>query len=201
MFCWYCGSDFEPYDPGYGWIQESFCKHCYGQYRQGRQSPSKSNRHCIECGSEIHGWLVKTKRGFSWRTKGSGKGVYFCSNCTQKRMPTKERYCDICSSALKGKAHKYCDDHKPLKSSNHHSHKKHALEWQKRNPKKTQCAYKSRYFSHKVNVVYECRCESDKKHNHHFDYSRPFEVIRLCPSCHSAEHKRIKNISAKAEAA
>lgn len=46
-------------------------------------------------------------------------------------------------------------------------------------------------FPEQVMVLYECPCESAVKHNHHFDYRRPFDVFKLCPKCHRAEHARI----------
>jgi hypothetical protein len=41
-----------------------------------------------------------------------------------------------------------------------------------------------------MKILYECKCKSKHKENHHFDYSRPTEVIRLCSSCHKIEHRR-----------
>ena len=39
------------------------------------------------------------------------------------------------------------------------------------------------------------RCSSTKSiQGHHPDYTKPLEVIWLCPSCHGAEHKRINNL-------
>ena len=50
-------------------------------------------------------------------------------------------------------------------------------------------------YPHLVQVLYECACDNLRKHNHHFDYSRPFEVIRLCNSCHRKEHARLRRLS------
>ena len=50
----------------------------------------------------------------------------------------------------------------------------------------------------KVNVLYECACKGGKKINHHFDYSRPFDVIRLCHKCHQKEHSRLRRLAAQA---
>jgi hypothetical protein len=47
----------------------------------------------------------------------------------------------------------------------------------------------------KFNVLYECKCKDGKKLNHHFDYTKPFDVIRLCRSCHRSEHERLKKIT------
>ncbi len=43
----------------------------------------------------------------------------------------------------------------------------------------------------KINIIYECPCKKEKKHNHHFNYDRPLEVMRLCVSCHKKEHSRL----------
>ena len=44
-----------------------------------------------------------------------------------------------------------------------------------------------------ISILYECPCKTDEvKQNHHFDYNRPLEVIRLCPKCHGAEHVRLR---------
>lgn len=34
------------------------------------------------------------------------------------------------------------------------------------------------------------RCGNPKTYGHHPDYSKPFDVIWLCPRCHAKEHKR-----------
>lgn len=40
-----------------------------------------------------------------------------------------------------------------------------------------------------VIIPQPCRdCGADKVHGHHPDYSKPLEVVWLCPSCHSKEH-------------
>ena len=51
--------------------------------------------------------------------------------------------------------------------------------------------------THKVKILYECPCDHPKKHNHHFDYDRKYEVIRLCPPCHGKEHSRLRFVGAQ----
>ncbi len=36
-------------------------------------------------------------------------------------------------------------------------------------------------------------CGNSKSQGHHPDYTKPLEVIWLCPSCHAIEHKKIKS--------
>ena len=54
---------------------------------------------------------------------------------------------------------------------------------------------KAQYLVHRfptrVQVLYECPCEKDRKEKHHFDYARPYEVLLLCEKCHKAEHSRL----------
>ncbi|AZF89948.1 hypothetical protein [Methanosarcina virus MetMV] len=68
-------------------------------------------------------------------------------------------------------------------------------EWKKRNPEKEKAHHLAYYNVNKVIILYECPCDHPKKHNHHPDYSKPFEVHKLCPACHAAEHKRIRSLA------
>lgn len=43
-----------------------------------------------------------------------------------------------------------------------------------------------------LTVIYECPCKTTKKDNHHYNYNRPLEVVRLCRSCHVKEHHRLQ---------
>ena len=43
-----------------------------------------------------------------------------------------------------------------------------------------------------LKILYECKCRNEFKINHHFDYDRPKEIIKLCRSCHRIEHWRLR---------
>ena len=47
-------------------------------------------------------------------------------------------------------------------------------------------------YPEKLVITFECKCKygSMKKENHHPDYSKPFEVQRLCKVCHNRIHSR-----------
>lgn len=47
----------------------------------------------------------------------------------------------------------------------------------------------------RVNIVNECLCTHERKHRHHFDYSRPYDIVLLCPHCHAQEHKNRKRVN------
>lgn len=86
--------------------------------------------------------------------------------------------------------------------------KKRVAQWKKTHPEKRAQFIRinrSRYpeqmiaqnlanhYPHKLIVVGSCLCKVKNKYKHHFDYSKPFNVIKLCPACHAAEHKRLRN--------
>lgn len=64
--------------------------------------------------------------------------------------------------------------------------------WKRNNREKARA--ESLAFEHpeKVTVLSTCKCDVSKKQNHHPDYSKPFDVIKLCPRCHIMEHIRLK---------
>jgi hypothetical protein len=39
-------------------------------------------------------------------------------------------------------------------------------------------------YPNKLNILFECPCETDRKERHHPDYSKPFDVHLLCKKCH-----------------
>lgn len=59
---------------------------------------------------------------------------------------------------------------------------------------KKNAAWIANHFANRVKIVYECRCDCEKKHKHHFSYApeNRFNVLLLCPACHLAEHRRLR---------
>ena len=58
------------------------------------------------------------------------------------------------------------------------------------NAKKEACRLANRYPG-LVKIIYECSCDQEKKSLHHYDYTRPYEVLKLCYPCHAKEHQRL----------
>jgi hypothetical protein len=111
----------------------------------------------------------------------------FCNVCGTRRKD--EDFCgDICSPCIK--KHKYVV-----------GETRYCTKCGEKviSPRRIYCSNKCggiTYTIKHVNLIrYECRCQNDNKHDHHFDYSRPTEVLRLCPSCHRTEHKRLKKLA------
>ena len=101
----------------------------------------------------------------------------------------KERPCANCGKERESKQVKYCLE--CWRDVPHESHLKFRKEYAKKYPKRRRAASLSRYYKDRVKTLYECPCETEKKINHHFDYDRPYEVIKLCRSCHKKEHIRL----------
>jgi hypothetical protein len=139
---------------------------------------------------------------------------YFCTDCSKKPWPRERLYCAKCGKTF---------EHRYIKSSRNGQpmfvYRRvgsfFCAECGKQQPKyncteedmaalitperaKTDMVQKAynRYKSAKqhVIVVYECACETPKKVNHHYDYERPYEVVKLCNSCHRKEHARLDKL-------
>jgi len=80
-----------------------------------------------------------------------------------------------------------------LSNPNAELHRYYANKWQKENPEKAKAQSIAKYHKDKLVIIYECPCDYPTKQNHHFDYEFPLLVIKLCPACHSAEHKRLRS--------
>jgi len=66
---------------------------------------------------------------------------------------------------------------------------KHA--WRKRNPTKTR-AHGVAQNTHKVrpDICGKCKKPADTLHRHHPDYTKPKEIIWVCPKCHGEIHRK-----------
>jgi hypothetical protein len=73
--------------------------------------------------------------------------------------------------------------------------KKNIERWRKNNPHKRRAHSKvsNSLRAGKIERPSECSSCGDtgKIHGHHDDYSKPLEVIWLCPSCHRERHRQI----------
>ena len=80
------------------------------------------------------------------------------------------------------------------------AHRRLALDWQKRNPAKTVASRLARQYPELLMIIYECPCDTNgtPKHQHHYDYSRPYEILKLCEACHAKEEKRLRRLAATA---
>lgn len=130
-------------------------------------------RHCITCGADI------INRG----------GAKWCKSCQKsgRREAARTYY----------KTQQYKEAHRRIALDQMDNL---AREWQKRNPAKMVASRLARHYPELLQILYECPCEinGNGKHHHHFDYARPYEVIKLCDSCHMKEEKRLRDLAAQA---
>lgn len=92
-------------------------------------------------------------------------------------------------------AEQFKDENIPKTYTDDRPHLKAVKNWQQENKEKVKASYAARYYAERVDILYECRCKTDYKENHHYDYDRPYQVIRLCPKCHKEWHNKLRNLN------
>jgi hypothetical protein len=122
--------------------------------------------------------------------KATRDNEYHCKRCQYRGSWSKrnKNFCMCCGKEVKLPRKVFCSPECALMKYERTEEQKFELLRKYRQRKSRVTIY--------FNVLYECRCENKKKENHHFDYSRPLEVIRLCSSCHKNEHKRLRSLVA-----
>ena len=153
----------------------AFCNTCGKSYVPNSKT---IDDRCLEC---IRNWSSAT-----------GK---YCITCGQEipRIPVSRKNRNgklITVSVYTG--YKYCSECKD--NSRKRASLLAAQQWQKSNPEKVKAHILTRCHPDQLVILYECPCEVEKKYNHHHDYTKPMEVIRLCHKCHRKEHARLRSL-------
>jgi len=197
MFCNRCRIEFEEWKDRHGYSQSRYCPTCHQKTWDAPKELAGIDHFCIYCGKMLARVERKARNDKTYLTSGHKK---CCESCKIITIPEKrQRKCVVCGVHLLDKAHKYCPDHKPSsKSINPVTNRRNSLAWQRNNPDKVNAQVFAKTHPSEVYVLYECRCDHPRKHNHHFNYKLKNIVIRLCPSCHAAEHKRLRLLAALA---
>jgi hypothetical protein len=135
-----------------------------------------SNGFCILCGKKAReGWWNYCTEHFSFRLGVHPSEIRkrFCVDCGKELQPSVRK-----NGIVSVGNRKCCPSCQPLRLRAYEEYIKNL---------------------NKLNVLYECPCSSSKKINHHFDYSRPLDVHKLCRSCHAKKHPRPNKKSTHSE--
>jgi predicted nucleic acid-binding Zn ribbon protein len=161
-------------------------------------------RFCNTCGKELDDKTGKRKYCNAECYHESHRVKRTCVLCGKGLTFTQKKYCsNTCRNIghrLEHRAHQR--EISPEEAQKIRENRKiklvaRAIKWQKENKGKVYAAQVALQNKELVTIIYECHCDHPKKQNHHFDYTRPLEVIKLCPSCHAAEHARLRLLAAQ----
>lgn len=115
---------------------------------------------------------------------------YRCGCRATQIISKTDRYCETCGEIIPARSFK-------VKNSNGtfgFSHTKLCEHC----PPKEQCNLSGwanslcRFYPERIITLKECDCD-EKKLNHHPDYNKPFEIMKICRFCHKAEHKNMRH--------
>lgn len=206
--CTICGIEFEvPFPSSRKWRCSPACAGIHNSIVRTK----KEKRTCPICGKEFLAAPATKKRCCSIKCRGAFRRQNHTPK-PPKPYVRKEKACLSCGTVFHSKgAAKWC---KSCQKSGRReaartyyktqqykeAHRRLAREWQKRNPAKMVASRLARHYPELLQILYECPCETNGngKHHHHFDYARPYEVIKLCDSCHMKEEKRLRDLAAQA---
>jgi hypothetical protein len=199
--CKQCNTEFYGYE--YANLKRTFCsKSCRAIFYNHLRAKNKEERECPVCHNLFDVTTVRTKYcSIKCREIGrrKPKPIYIpkpprikqCGVCGKSfQVYTNAKFCADCRETEKLKnARAYWKTEKYKEA-----HKRLAREWQKNNPLKDKASRLAKCHPDRLNILFECLCEATGKHHHHFDYSKPYDVILLCDHCHAAEHARLRRL-------
>lgn len=126
-----------------------------------------------------------------------------CTKCKQTKQLTDfyvgVAYCKVCSRAISREWRRLNKDKKQAQNKDwKQKHKQQRAEYRKqyRKDNRLKCNAHSLVWNHintgklfKPDFCYLCgdKCEPQA---HHEDYSKPLEILWLCPTCHANRHKK-----------
>lgn len=197
--CGYCGKEFQTYpcndfnfcsrscsNKSRGYVQQKECPACGSIFFPKPQSKKYCSRKCY---------------GLSRSTAPRAeKQIYIPA-------PPRIKQCGICGASFIAKtAAKFCEVcreperlrkvRETWKTEKYkEAHRRAARAWQKNNASKYHAATLVKSHPERINIIYECSCPAPSKHHHHHDYSKPYDVLKLCDKCHMAEHARLRALT------
>lgn len=101
------------------------------------------------------------------------------------------KFCEKCRKEKRAEYYKNWYNKNGRKRTNTYSHR--VLEWKLNNPEKVEAhkkvasALKSKILKNPGECS-SCRLKTSYLDAHHEDYSKPLEVVWLCPTCHRKIH-------------
>jgi len=162
---------------------------------------------CNECKKDFEDHTGKRKY-CSKKCAGQSKRVKrTCLNCGNRLTYKNKKFCCVECASKYRKAHRddyqyntHCPSYKKFTPEEAKQRLlARSVKWQKENKVKVYTALMSRKNKDLLTILYECPCDHPKKQNHHPRYEAPLEILKLCPSCHAKEHKRLRSLSVPTE--
>lgn len=120
---------------------------------------------------------------------------YFCRKCyygnRRKSFKDKDTYCIYCGNVLP----KYKYIHSTGKIIHTSARSRYCKNCIQLHGDKNMAHLAVKKYPESLIIIKKHPCESRMKINHHPDYNKPLEVEKMCRSCHSFEHIRLRKES------
>lgn len=200
--CKQCNQNFQHYESKTRIFCSESCRCAFYNHLRAKE---KEKKECHFCHNLFVPWTDKTKycsqecKGLARRKPESERKVY-------SPFPPRIKQCGVCGISFVAQTNaKFCltcRETEKLKNARVHwktekykeAHRRIAREWQKSNPEKQKAQSLVKSHPERLKIIYECCCVTSTKHHHHPDYSKPYDVLKLCNKCHAAEHARLRSL-------